>query len=464
MSALPATIAELSRLIAGKRISPVELARESLDRATRLNPVLHAFIRLTEGTAMAQARAAEARQVQGDLRGPLDGIPIGHKDIFETAGIPTTGHSRLLEHHVPKRDAAVVRAWAEAGMVMVGKLATHEFALGGPSFDLPWPPARNPWDVTRFTGGSSSGTGAAVAAGIVPAGTGSDTGGSIRGPAGLCGLAGLKPTYGLCSRGGVLPLAQSLDTTGPIAWTVEDCALLLQAMAGHDPEDPSSADRPVADVVSGLGAGVRGLRIGVIRHFHEVDLVASPAVRAGVDHLAEVLRAAGAVVRDVTLPPLQDFHATGWLLLIAEAHAVHEPWLRTRFHDYGEIMRERLALAALVSAADYVQAQRRRRELGAAVTAAMQDCDLLLTAAQPAEAPLITGVAKFASLLAPGLTIPFNLTGQPALALCTGFGEGGMPVGAQIIGRPFEDALVLRAGHAFERATAWRSRRPALAS
>jgi len=218
MSALPATIAELSRLIAGKRISPVELAQDSLARAERLNPVLHAFIRLTPDTAMAQARAAEARQVQGDLRGPLDGIPIGHKDIYETAGIPTTGHSRILEHHIPTRDAAVVRAWAEAGTVMVGKLATHEFAWGGPSFDLPWPPARNPWDPTRFTAGSSSGTGAAVAAGIVAAGTGSDTGGSIRGPAGMCGLAGIKPTYGLCSRTGVLPLAQSLDTTGPPAW------------------------------------------------------------------------------------------------------------------------------------------------------------------------------------------------------------------------------------------------------
>lgn len=464
MSTLPATIAELSRLIAGRRVSPVELAQESLARAERLDPGLHAFIRLTPDTALAQARAAEARQVQGDLRGPLDGIPIGHKDIYETAGIPTTGHSRILEHHIPTRDAAVVRAWAEAGTVMVGKLATHEFAWGGPSFDLPWPPARNPWDPTRFTAGSSSGTGAAVAAGIVAAGTGSDTGGSIRGPAGMCGLAGIKPTYGLCSRTGVLPLAQSLDTTGPLAWTVEDCALLLQAMAGHDPEDPSSADRAVPDVISGLGAGVRGLRIGIIRHFHETDLPTSPAVRAGVDHLADVLRREGATVRDVTLPPLADFHATGVLILMVEAHAVHEPWIRTRFHEYGEILRERLALAAIPSAADFVQAQRRRRELCIAVTAAMRDFDLLVTAAQPSEAPPIDSIGKFASLEAPGLTIPFNLTGQPALAVCTGFGEGGLPVGAQIIGRPFEDALVLRAGHAFERATEWRRRRPALAS
>ncbi|NKC34293.1 amidase [Falsiroseomonas selenitidurans] len=460
MTGLPLTLAEAARRIAARELSPVDLAQAALAKAERLNPALHAFIRLTPDLALAQARAAEARQMAGGLRGPLDGIPIGHKDIYETAGIPTTAHSRLLADHVPAADAAVVRAWAGAGAVTLGKLATHEFAWGGPSFDLPWPPARNPWDTSRFTGGSSSGSGAALAAGIVLGATGSDTGGSIRGPAALCGLAGIKPTYGLCSRAGVLPLAHSLDTTGPLAWTVEDCALLLQAMLGHDPEDPSSADRPAPDVVSGLGGGVRGLRIGLVRHFHEQDLVASPAVRAGIDHLADVLRAEGATVTEVTLPPLMDFNAAGWVILMAEAHAVHEPWLRTRFSDYGEFLRERLALAALVSAADYVQAQRRRRELCDAVAAAMRDCDLLLTAAQPAEAAPIDRIGKFASLEAPGLTIPFNLTGQPALALCTGFGEGGMPVGAQLIGRPFADALVLRAGHAFERATGHRARKP----
>ncbi|MDP3417908.1 amidase [Falsiroseomonas sp.] len=459
MNELPLGLAAAARLIAAKQVSPVELAETALARAARLNPELHAFIRLTPDLARQQARAAEERQMAGTLKGPLDGIPIGHKDIYETAGIPTTGHSRILEHHVPAQDAAVVRAWAEAGAVTIGKTATHEFAWGGPSFDLPWPPARNPWDTSRFTGGSSTGTGAAVAAGIVLGGTGSDTGGSIRGPAGLCGLAGIKPTYGLCSRAGVLPLAHSLDTTGPIAWTVEDCALLLQPMAGHDPADPSSADRPAPDLLGGLEGGVKGLRIGVIRHFHERDITASPAVRAGVDHLADVLRAEGAVVSEVTLPPLTDFHFAGWLILMSEAHAVHEPWLRARFNEYGEILRERLALAALVSAADYLQAQRRRRQLCQQVAAAMEDVDLLVTAAQVSEAPPIDQVPKFAGLESPGLTMPFNLTGQPALAVCTGFGVGGLPVGAQIIGRPFADALVLRAGHAFERATNWRAKR-----
>jgi aspartyl-tRNA(Asn)/glutamyl-tRNA(Gln) amidotransferase subunit A len=458
------TIAEAARRIAARELSPVELVSACLRRAERLNPTLHAFIRLTPEAAMDQARAAEARIMREGPRGPLDGIPIAHKDIYETAGVPTTGHSRLLEHHVPKRDAAVVRKWAEAGAISLGKLATHEFAWGGPSFDLPWPPARNPWDPERFTGGSSSGTGAAVAAGMILGGTGSDTAGSIRMPAAFCGVAGIKPTYGLCSRVGVLPLAHSLDTTGPLAWTAEDCAILLQAIAGHDPEDPSSANRPAPDLLSGLDDGVKGLRIGVVRHFHEEDLAASPAVRDAVARAAETLRGLGAGIEEVRLPSLHDFNAAGWLILAAEAYAVHEEWLRTRFHDYGEYLRERLALAALITGADYVQAQRRRRELCAAVAAAMARCDLLLTAAQPGEARPIGQMGKWASFEAPNLTIPFNLTGQPAMVVCAGFGEGGMPVGVQLAGRPFEDATVLRAAHAFERATAWRQRRPALAA
>lgn len=458
------TIAEAARLLAAKQVSPVELARAALERAERLNPKLDAFIRLTPERALAEARASEARHRAGEARGLLDGIPIAHKDIYETAGIPTTGHSRVLEDYVPTRDAATVRQWAVAGAVTVGKLATHEFAWGGPSMDLPWPPARNPWDPTRFTGGSSSGTGAAVAAGIICGGTGSDTAGSIRMPAAFSGVAGIKPTYGLCSRAGVLPLAHSLDTTGPLAWTAEDCALLLQAMAGHDPEDPSSAARPAPDLLSGLSEGVRGLRIGVVRHFFEEDAPASAAVRTAVLDCAEVLRGLGAEVREVRIPSLLDFNAAGWLILMSEAYAVHEEWLRTRYRDYGEVLRERLAVAATVSAVDYLQAQRRRRTMAAAVAEVMRDCDLLLTASQPAEARPLEQMTKWASFEAPNFTIPFNLTGQPAMTVCGGFGEGDLPVGVQLVGRPFEDATVLKAAHAFERATEWRNRRPKLAT
>jgi len=236
------TIAEAARLIERKELSPVELVESRLDRIARLDGRLNSFIRVLAEEARADARAAEAEIAADRYRGSLHGIPIGLKDIYETAGVATTGHSKVMQDHVPRADAFSVARLRDAGAIVMGKLATHEFAFGGPSFDLPWPPARNPWDTSRFTGGSSSGTGAAVAAGLVLGGTGSDTGGSIRGPAAYCGLAGIKPTYGLVSRMGILPLAFSLDHAGPLAWNAEDCAILLQAMAGHDSSDPASPD------------------------------------------------------------------------------------------------------------------------------------------------------------------------------------------------------------------------------
>ncbi len=462
------TIAAASRAIAAGQVSPVELTQACLDRIARHDGALHSFIRTTPERALSDARAAEARHSAGAALGPLDGIPIGHKDIYETAGIPTTAHSRLLQNHVPEHDGAVVRRLREAGTVMLGKLATHEFAFGGPSFDLPWPPVRNPWDPSRFTAGSSSGTGAAVAAGFILGGTGSDTGGSIRGPAALCGIAGIKPTYGLCPRSGILPLAYSMDHAGPMAWTVEDCALLLQAMAGADPADPASAHRPVPDFMPGLigapGRGVAGLRIGIVRSWHEAENPVSPATLAGIEAAADLFRWLGAEVQDVALPSLEDFYACGFLILVTEAYAAHEPWMRTRFNDYGELLRDRMALGALVSGPDYMQAVRRRRELCAEVQAAMAGVDLLLTAAATAEAPLIDQVPKWAMFGPPSLTMPFNVTGQPALSVCSGFGEGGLPVSIQLAGRPFEDATVLAAGMAFEAGTGFRARRPSLSS
>ncbi len=458
------SIAEAAALIAARKLSPVELTEDCLARAERLDGTLHAFIRLMPEEARAAARAAEARIMTDGPRGPLDGIPFAHKDIYGTAGIPTTGHSRVLQDHVPAADATTVAKLAEAGIVMFGKLATHEFAFGGPSFDLPWPPARNPWNPDHFTAGSSSGTGAAVAAGMVLGGTGSDTGGSIRGPAALCGITGIKPTYGLCSRAGILPLAQSLDHAGPMAWTVEDCAILLQAMAGHDAADPASADRPVPDFRAGLGQGVRGLRIGVIRHFHETDYPVSPATLAGIDGAAEFFRAEGAEVREVTLPSLAAFNACGWIILLAEAFAVHEGWMRRDPNLYGELMRDRLVLGGLLSAADVLQAQKQRRALIAATEAAAAECDLLLTAAQPAEAPRIEAVPKWGFLERPNFTIPFNVTGWPGITVPTGFGEGGLPVAMQLVGKPFAEPLLFQAADAYERAHGWRARRPAMAA
>jgi aspartyl-tRNA(Asn)/glutamyl-tRNA(Gln) amidotransferase subunit A len=461
MSAIP-TIAEAAQQIAAKKLSPVELTQACLARAKALDPTLHAFLLLTEDRALADAKAAEARMMTGELHGKLDGIPIAHKDIYNTAGIRTTAHSRLLEHNVPTEDSRVVQLWAAAGTVMLGKLATHEFAMGGPSFDLPWPPARNPWNPEHFTSGSSSGTGAAVATGQVLGGTGSDTGGSIRGPAALCGLAGIKPTYGLCSRAGVLPLSYTLDHTGPLAWTVEDCALLLQAMAGHDPNDPASADRPTPDFTAGLRNGVKGLRIGVARHFFETDNRVNDATLKGINDALAQFRAMGAEVRDVTLSPMADYHACGFLILVAEAYALHEPWLKSRFNDYGESFRDRIALGGFIRAADYVAAIRKRRLLCLELKAAMADLDILVSASAATEAPRITEVPKWATLEKPSFTMPFNVTGSPAISICTGFGAGGLPLSMQLVAKPFAEPLLFQAAHAYETATDWRARRPAL--
>src|SRR4051812_48317840 len=456
------TIAEAARLIEQRELSPVELCDSRLDRIATFDDRLHSFIRVLSDSARAEAKAAEAEIAAGKYRGPLHGIPIGLKDIYETGGVPTTGHSKVMQDHVPKADAFSVKKLREAGAVVMGKLATHEFALGGPSFDLPWPPARNPWDTNRFTGGSSSGTGASVAAGLVLGGPGSDTGGSIRGPAAYCGLAGIKPPYGLISRAGILPLGFSLDHAGPMAWTAEDCAILLQAMAGHDPADPASANRPIPDYRAALQAGVKGLRIGVIRHFYERDNEANAATRQAIEAAAQKFAELGCSVRDVTLSPLGDWASCGVLIMLAEAYAIHEHNLRQRFTDYGEIFRDRMVLAGLITAADYIQALRRRRELIAELDRAMADLDLVMTAAAPSEAPRIEEVGKFAIMERPSLTMPFNVTGSPAMSVCCGYTEAGLPLSFQIVGKRFEDATVLRAAHAYEQATPWRGRRPEL--
>jgi len=303
------TIAEAAGLISAKKLSPVELTRQCLDRAKELNKELHAFLLLTEERALADARRAEAAIMAGKSAGPLCGIPIGLKDIVDTKGIRTTCHSKILRDNVPDTDATCATKLAEAGTVLMGKTATHEFADGGPSFDLPWPPARNPWNTAHFTAGSSSGTGAGVAAGLILGGIGTDTGGSIRGPAALCGIAGIKPTYGLVSRAGVAPAAFTLDHIGPMAWTAEDCALMLQALAGHDARDPASASRPIPNYTAQLGTGIKGLRVGVIHHFHEVDHKVSDGTQRGIDAAIATLRELGAVISEVTLSPLAEWHA-----------------------------------------------------------------------------------------------------------------------------------------------------------
>jgi aspartyl-tRNA(Asn)/glutamyl-tRNA(Gln) amidotransferase subunit A len=456
------TIAEAARQIAARRLSPVELTRACLDRVHALDNRLHAFVHLTQERALAEARAAERAIMAGGPKGPLHGIPIGLKDIVDTKGIPTTCQSNILADNVPETDAACAEKLAAAGTILMGKTTTHEFADGGPSFDLPRPPARNPWDTDHFTAGSSSGTGAGVAAGLILGGIGTDTGGSIRGPAALCGIAGIKPTYGLVSRAGVAPAAFSLDHIGPMAWTAEDCALMLQALAGHDPRDPASASRPIPDYTASLGSGIKGLRIGVIHHFHEVDYQVSVGTRRGIDQAIATLRDLGAEVTEVQLSPLQDWMACGSLISIVERAAAYEEWSRTRLGDFGERVRRRLMLGAFVSGVDYVQAIRRRRELRAELQAAMNGLDAVLTASQPSEAPMIDALPKWDVFELPSFTMPFNVAGYPAISICSGFGAGGLPVAIQLVGKPFQEPTVLRIADAFEKATPHRSRRPAM--
>ena len=352
------TIAGLGTQYRKRQLSPVEVTKALLARIQKLDPALHAFVTLTPERALADARAAEEALKRGDDR-PLLGVPVGHKDIYQTRGIRTTGGSALFADWVPEEDATVVRRWAEAGTVMLGKLITHEFAFGLQFPGHRFPPARNPWNPAHVPGGSSSGSGAALASGLVYGATGSDTGGSIRGPAAFCGVTGIKPTYGRASRAGVMTLSWTLDHTGPLARTVEDCAYLLAGMAGHDPADPASSARPVDDYVGALGGGVRGLRVGVPRNFFLEDC--DVEVAAAFENALGVLRQLGAEIRDVTIPAF-DLSRSFLLILVSEAFAYHEHDLRTRPELYGDVLRERLMAGALVTASEYVQAQRVRMQ------------------------------------------------------------------------------------------------------
>jgi aspartyl-tRNA(Asn)/glutamyl-tRNA(Gln) amidotransferase subunit A len=464
MSTMPLpTLAEAGRKIAAGELSPVALTEAALARAEALNPKLDAFIEITAERARAAAQRAEREIAGGRRRGPLHGIPYGLKDIYDAAGLRTTAHSRLLLDNLATTDAATTARLEAAGMILVGKLATHEFATGGPAFDLPFPPARNPWTTAHFTGGSSSGSGAAVAAGILPLAMGSDTGGSIRLPAAYCGTVGLKPTYGRVSRRGVVPLSFSLDTTGPLTWTVEDAALALQALAGHDPLDPGSADVPVPDYRAALRQEVKGLRIGYAREFNRDGEVGAEQV-AALDATAQVLAKLGAEVIEVALPPNAQFQAAARTISHSESFAIHAQDLRTRPELYARVTRERLTLGGLLTATQYVQAQRLRRILTRKVDALFETCDVLLTAIIPGSAPVLEETDDGPWRRQQPLASVFNVTGHPAMAQPCGFAASGLPLSVQFAGRAFDEATVLRVGHAYEQAAGWTATRPALAT
>jgi len=448
------TAADAASAIAARKLSPVELTRALLDRIERLDPRLNAFIQLDGDAALDAAKAAEREIVAGRPRGLLHGVPMGIKDIIDVAGLPTTCHSKILIGNVAAADAVCVSRLRGAGAIVLGKLSTHEFAIGGPSFDLPWPPARNPWNPDHHPGGSSSGSGSGVAAGLFPMALGSDTGGSVRNPASACGIVGMKPSYGLVSRRGVFPLSFTLDHVGPLTRSVTDNALVLMTIAGHDALDPGSAATPAGHYAAALDRGVRGLRIGFVRHFHETDLPASSEVAAGLENVAGTLKSLGAEIRDIRLPTLGEFAAVNRIILQSEAWAIHAPWLRERPGDYGRLARRRLLPGAFIAAGDYVQANRRRLEMIAAVEAALREVDVIMCASAMDPPSRIEDAEETERTYPRQARTPFNVTGHPALAMMAGLSSAGLPLSVQFVGRYFDEATVYQVARAWERAAA----------
>jgi aspartyl-tRNA(Asn)/glutamyl-tRNA(Gln) amidotransferase subunit A len=455
------SIAELSTLIAARKLSPVELTDALIRRIEDHDAQTHAFLTRTFELARRQARDAEAEIAAGTYRGALHGIPFGLKDIYDTAGILTSGHSRVFMDRIPREDATATRKLYAAGAVLLGKLATHEMAHAGPSFDLPWPPARNPWNLERFTGGSSTGSGAAVAAGMVPVALGSDTGGSIRGPASHCGVVGLMPTFGLVSRAGVITNSYTFDHCGPLARTVEDAAIVLQALAGYDPKDAGSAPRPIPSYRAALGQDLKGLRIGVLRYHWEEDIPASPDTRKAMDDALDVLRRLGAALEDCRVRPLASYFDAKIIIAESEIFSVHQKNLVARPKDFGADFRARVLPSVLFTAHDYVQAAREHRRMMAEMEPLYTRFDAFVTAGL-GEAPRLADYRSVSFWEKPSLLTAWNVTGQPVLQLPNGFGRNGLPLGMQILGRPFGETTILRVGHAYERATDWHARRPPL--
>ena len=465
------TLTEAALALRSGAMSCVELLRSCLAAADTHDPELGSYLQRFDETALEAAEAADAVLTKGGAIGPLHGVPIGVKDILRTAEAPTTGQSLVLDRSwsIGAGDAVAVARLRSAGAVIVGKLSTMEFALGVPDPTKPFPVPKNPWNVRHWTGGSSSGSASAVAAGFVLGALGTDTAGSIRMPAAFCGISGMMPTFGRVSRGGCVPLSFTLDRIGPMARSVEDCATLLGVLAGHDDRDPSSAREHVPDFSAGLTDDLSGLVIGYDRLAGVAGDLEDPAVGPALDAALAVLSAAGAELRPVQLPLYGEMAAAHFVIMLSEALAYHLPDLQSRWPDYFASTRNALAAGAFFSAADYTQAQRARRVGRGALRSLFDGVDLIVTATASSAAPAFADLeesmrGRSNDWFAAVHTGYWNLMGNPAVSVPMGFTAEKLPLGLQIAGRPFDDAAVLRAGHAYQARTSWHRGVPPLAS
>jgi len=460
-----ASIAETASLIAARKLSPVELMQAHLDRIAAVDGKLFSFITVLPEQALAQAREAEREVMAGNYRGPLHGIPYSLKDNYFTKGIRTSAASRVLWDFVPDSDATLHARLANAGGILIGKNNTWEFGTGTGEGQpgLPFPIARSAWNSAYFTAGSSSGTGVAVGACLAMLGMGSDTGGSVRAPAAAHGLFGLKPTYGRLSRAGILPNSLTFDAAGPLTRTVRDGAIAMQAIAGHDPLDPTTADVAVPDYLADIGKGVKGMRIGFIRRFHERDVTGDAEVVAALEAAVEVLRDLGAEIVDIDVPySIQDYRLMVSLIGQSEALSYHEEDFRERHHLMGPALRDKCLRSIAVSALDLVKATRWRRQMMAATDAAIASCDAVVCAGGLHKLPFHNDEPGRIAYMMGSATCVFNVSGHPAAAICTGFDSNGLPMSMQIVGKYFDEPAVLRVAAAYEAATPWHKRRAPL--
>ena len=455
------TTAELGDLIRTREVSPVEAASAYLDRIDALNFKFNSYLTVCRREAITAAEEAERAIASGGYLGPMHGIPVAVKDQIWTRGIRTTVGSRLMADYFPDEDATVITRLKDAGAVIMGKTNLNEFALGGSQrYGL----NRNPWDLDRFAGGSSGGSGSATSAFLCATSLGEDTGGSIRRPAAWCGIVGLRPSWGRVSRYGVQPGSWSMDQVGPISRTVEDAAITLGVIAGHDPKDPYTWDVPVPDYRAALGDDLSGVRVGAITELIESDIT-DPEVRDGIRATGAVLGELGATVEDVSLPLTVNGGTLAAALINTEASFTYRDWIRERLHEFGHANQVGLLTGSILPAQAYQKAQKLRELTRREVLGALANYDVLILPTSKSCAPLVGHDAAITSKedarnQPPVMTRPFNLAGAPAISVNCGFNSEGLPIGLQIGGRPFEESTILKVAHAYEQATPWHTMRP----